>query len=596
MQRIKSDSRGFTLIAALLLLVLLGGFSIALLMMVNTEQRVNGFDLNNNYTYHAAEGAMEKTTSDLGNMFKNIQAPTAAQICALSNSYPTWDPTVSYPVYNVAPVSGCSAPLLTVWGPVSSGPSQGLYAQIIPVTMNASAQRLSGETVSMTRTAEVALIPVFQFGVFSNSDLFFGRAPDLGFAGRVHTNGDLYLGAADNNNLVFGDKLTVWGNVIRAVMDNNVPTPGNNNSGTVLIPTASGGCAAQMANVSAARAGVTCVDIATTDLGATQGSVLGGHGSTQNNANWINVSRGILQSYLIDGNGLPNDNTPGPNNTGASRLSLPFVSGTLHPYEIIRRPPPGESIDSVLGSSRLANEAQIRVLFSDKESDLWLSDTNGDTSQDVQLSTLAPEVTGSTQTSFTINGHAYYLGESACGTNPAPSVGGACANGDTRFVEPPYVLGDASATHAASQAEWPLINGWLLVEAKWASDGRWHRVTKEWLGLGFARGLGIPTAPGTNSLAVVGSAANTDMRNAILYLQVQADRNGDGAITSSDYVTFKQVGSGTTITNPSAPYGATRNTTGIPSICTMPAKERTTISAPPPSRTAALLIHVRPTA
>lgn len=180
----------------------------------------------------------------------------------------------------------------------------------------------------------------------------------------------------------------------------------------------------------------------------------------------------------------------------------------------------------MLGASRLANEAQIRVLFSDKQADLQLNDWNADPSQEVQLSTLAPEVTASTQTSFTINGHAYYLAESACGTSPAPSVGSACTNGDTRFVQPPNVLGDATATQVPPQAEWPLINGWLLVEAKWASDGKWHGITKEWLGLGFARGLALPSAPGTNSLTVVGSGANTDMRNAILYLQVQADRNG----------------------------------------------------------------------
>ena len=62
----KYASRGFTLIASLLVLLLLSGFAVALLMMVNTEQRAGGNDLNNNYTYRATEGAMEKMTSDLG--------------------------------------------------------------------------------------------------------------------------------------------------------------------------------------------------------------------------------------------------------------------------------------------------------------------------------------------------------------------------------------------------------------------------------------------------------------------------------------------------------------------------------------------------
>ena len=57
----KIASRGFTLIASLLVLLLLSGFAIALLMMVNTEQRAGGNDLNNTYTYRAAEGASESS-------------------------------------------------------------------------------------------------------------------------------------------------------------------------------------------------------------------------------------------------------------------------------------------------------------------------------------------------------------------------------------------------------------------------------------------------------------------------------------------------------------------------------------------------------
>jgi len=563
MQSARFGSRGFTLIAALLLLVLLSGFALGLLLMVNTEQRVGGNDINNNYVFHATEGAIEKASSDLGNLFKNIQAPNASQICSLSNNYPTWDSTVSYPVYNVAPVSGCSAPLTTVWGPVSAGPDQGLYAQIIPVTMNASAERLSGETVSMTRTAEVALIPVFQFGVFSDSDLFFGRSPDLGFAGRVHTNGDLYLGVADGYNLVFGDKISAWGNVIRQVMQNNVVASGNNDGGVVMIPTANNGCSTQMANVGSATASSTCMSIAGTSLGAANGSVTGGHGSAQTGSTWVSVSTGTLQSYLIDGNGAANSNTPGLYNTGASRLSLPFVNGTTQPYQIIRRPPPGEAISSVLGSSRLANEAEIRILLSDKQADLHLGDWNGDATQDVELSTLAPEITGSTQTSFVINGNTYYFAEAACGATSG--IGTACTSGhgDTRFVEPPYVLSGATATPAASQAEWPLINGWLLVEVKWASDGHWHGVTNEWLGLGFGRGLAVPTAPSSNTLTYVNASGSTiavnDMRNAILYLEVQADRDGDGTInnnsTSKDGLSFQPVGGSSAISIPLGPYG-----------------------------------------
>jgi Tfp pilus assembly protein PilX len=574
MDNAKFGSRGFTLIASLLLLLLMSGFALGLLMMVNTEQRVGGFDLNNSYAFHASEGAIEKMTSDLAGTFKNVQSPTAGQICALSANYPTWDPTVTYPVYNVSPVSGCAAALTTVWGPIQSGPDAGLYAQIIPVTMNATAQRGGGETVSMTRTAEVALIPVFQFGVFSDSDLFFGRSPDLGFAGRVHTNGDLYLGVADGSNLVFGDKISAFGNVIRQQMDNGVVSAGNNNGGSVMIPTQAAGCATQMTNVTGAAASATCVDIATTALGANNGSVIGGHGSAQNTASWKTVSLGTYQGYLIDGNGLPSG-ANGSNGTGASDLTLPFVSGTTNAVQVIRRPPTGEIITSVLGQNREANLAQIRILLSDTEAGLHMADWNGNAAQDIQLVSMLPNALkalpqgnagAGTQplAGIVVNGKTYYFGESYCaGTAvvaayPASRICPTTNGGDSNFVIPltygplsngpggaalvptafPAAASFTTANNGLNGLEWPINNGWLLVEVKWAADGLWHGVTSEWLGLGFARGLQVPTSPGTpyrvpasNSLAAYGSNFLQDHANAILYFQQTADRNGNNTIT-----------------------------------------------------------------
>ena len=101
--------------------------------------------------------------------------------------------------------------------------------------------------------------------------------------------------------------------------------------------------------------------------------------------------------------------------------------------------------------------------------------------------------------------------------------------------------------------EWPLVGGWLLVEAKWSADEKWHGVTQEWLSLGFARGVNVPTQPGftcaaaqynangydaaTNSLAT-GKGCNSlgDHKNAILYFQYTKDSNLTGApSTAADY-------------------------------------------------------------
>ena len=585
----KVASRGFTLIASLLLLLLLSGFALALLTMVNTEQRAGGYDLNNTYTYRSAEGAMEQATSNLANTFKSVQSPTAAQICALSTTPgpPTWDPTVSYTTYNIAPVPVGAEPactsLTTVWGQIQSGPDAGLYAQIIPVAINVQAQRNTGETVSMTRTSEVALIPVFQFGVFSDSDLFYGQSPNLGFAGRVHTNGDLYLGVANGASLVFGDKLSAFGNVIREQMDDGLAVGGGIDDGNVFLPNASGGCNAEITALqtgNAVNASATCLNIANTALGATNGSVVGGHGSGQNTLTWINTSEGTLNYYLIDGNGPTATCTTcdGPNNTTASDLTLPFVQGTTSALEIIRRPPVGETATSLLGGSRLANEAQIRILLSDKESDLHLvaQGWNGDTTEDVELASMVPPSvfvndpgpfasTGGAQSGIIVGANTYYFGESACGT-AGGSVGNACTTGDPNFIWPQFVPGGATATANVTKSEWPIINGWLLVEVLNANTGLWVGVTREWLQLGFARGLEVPNQPGTGPNSVSQQASNslgangwnilTDHKNAILYFQVTADRNGDGTISntllsanpSGDEITFNSLETGASVT------------------------------------------------
>jgi len=87
----------------------------------------------------------------------------------------------------------------------------------------------------------------------------------------------------------------------------------------------------------------------------------------------------------------------------------------------------------------------------------------------------------------------------------------------------PYI----AFSNTGNAATWNLIDGYLYVEYKDAS-GVWHNATNEWLGLGFARGLTSPTAPGGGTPAAAGS--NPVNPDAILLLQEPADRNGDGAL------------------------------------------------------------------
>ena len=366
------DSKGFTLIATLMLLLIMSGIAIGLLMMVNTEGKVGSQDTQNNLAFHAAEGGIEHMTSDLANMFQNIESPQPADITSLSADAPPSTAFMSYPVYSLTPATNANGTLATNWGQIASGTYQGLFAQLLPVNLQVTATTslaglgTVGDEVNMSRTIEVALIPVFQFGVFSNSDLGFFSSPNLNFAGRVHTNGDLYLGVATGSTLTFHDKLTAWGNVIRTVLPNGLAASAFNDSGTVLIPQSSGGC--DLPAQPACRA-----------MKSTEGSITGAGGNppasgpTVGPPSWQTVSLGAAYYNTFIEDGDYGNTVLG---TGATNLTLPFVNGTTgtntgpQSFEIVRRPPAGESTTGALGASRLYNEAEIRVLLSDTPADL----------------------------------------------------------------------------------------------------------------------------------------------------------------------------------------------------------------------------------
>lgn len=367
MDRTKLRSKGFTLIATLLLLLLLSGIAIGMLMMVSTEGKVGTQDVQNNTTFHAAEGAIEKMTSDLAGTFQNIESPSVSQIEGLSSLQPANTLALSYPVYSLIPaIDPKTGGPLTSFGQIASGPYQGLSAQLLPVTLQATAQGPLGDEVNMSRTVQVALIPVFQFGIYSDSDLSFFAGVNLDFNGRVHTNGDLYLAAGTGDTLTFHDKISAWGNVIRWELPNGNTDASTAHLGTVNIPTTSQGCDGTNPPVTA------CRPMASTEGSVTVGAAANTWTTGGQNGGWPAISAGSANynSWIIDGNiGLKGG-------TGAKQLSLPFVNGTAgssaspQPYEIVRRPPAGELPTSLLGAARLYNEASIRVLLADDPKEL----------------------------------------------------------------------------------------------------------------------------------------------------------------------------------------------------------------------------------
>src|SRR5438270_1139339 len=167
-------AQGFTLIAALLILVLLSGVAAGLLFLVTNEARMSGSDQEQNLAYYGAESGMEKLDSDLAALYQLYMVPTTAQIQNLKNNPPTsamvgsmnYTELICFPTSTGCATTSSSAAPPSSWNTVSAGSNQGLYAEVVPIMMQVIASRPGGASVNISRKVEVALIPVFQFGVF----------------------------------------------------------------------------------------------------------------------------------------------------------------------------------------------------------------------------------------------------------------------------------------------------------------------------------------------------------------------------------------------------------------------------------------------
>jgi hypothetical protein len=494
------DSRGFTLIAALLLTLLLSAMAVGLLYLVSSEQRMGNNDLEDNLAYYGAEAGIENLTAQLSQLYQSSQTPDSVSIKALATAanYPTtiagsnitnmnFVESINWPP-NQADGTPCpNAPNpCGSWDIVGSGPDQGMVASLIPFTLQVTASRQSsagqvgtasiqaatGASVNLTRTVEVALLPAFEFGVFCDGDCDYFAGPKFNFGGRVHTNGNLFLASGDK--LTFTDKIAAVGEIILDQLENGHPTS-SGYGGTVYAPNAGSGCPAAPGFGPAAN----CPQI-------TAGSWTGGFAKIAGvpNPGWTTLSTGgattDFHGFVV--NGL----------TGATKLQLPFVQQSkVGAVDIIRRPQAGDTV--LLTNSRLYSKAEIRILLADDISQLHPERGAGALdANDVQLA-------GNVNVPSASNpGNMYFaMGQTGTGSFAKPT---GCA---------------ASPWPLLGQVDWtanPCQSVWLRVEYL-NNAGNWIGVTQQWLGYGFGRMYDVsPSAP-------AGSAGANPISPAILILQ-----------------------------------------------------------------------------
>src|SRR5207302_8127749 len=232
--------------------------------------------------------------------------PTPAQIRAVGSpaNQPAL-PGVQFPEYTVTvlppPQPGPNNAEL-----LSSGPNAGLMATVQPLELTVTAVRPGGEQVRLRSDVQVALIPIFQFGAFTQGDMSYFPGSDFQFTGRLQSNGNLFVVAG--TNLVFHNQIRASGDIIRDQLPNGV-LAANGRTGQVLVPQAPSGCdgAPPPGSAPACRG----LQLSPAEQSANGGPLQNNGGTGVANSQWQAVSQQTYNSMILSGS------------TGAQRLAFP---------------------------------------------------------------------------------------------------------------------------------------------------------------------------------------------------------------------------------------------------------------------------------
>jgi hypothetical protein len=520
------SQQGVALITSLLILLLLLSLSLGFTLLVTSEQKSGGVDLDHSQAFYAAYGAMEQLNAAVGTVFNSNYAPTGAQLNAQASGPTDINGSVAPPVipgvtfydpinglsgYEVSfPHDGSGNPTATP-GLITQGQYQGFQGLITDytITINAQTQNYSlttgtsgvagtnryGSEVRLRRSLQTVAIPVFQFGIFSQTDLSFFPGPSFNFGGVVATNGNLYL--ATGNTLTLAAQTSAYGDVIRDQLSNgyNGSAYQGSYAGNVSITTSPGTGTYR-------------------NLAYTEGSINGGPsggcplgtGAGTPNTNWTTISISDYNSNLRNGAfGCSRG-------TGAKNLQLPLVSSGATGIDLIKLPPTSEdTLNPSVYAQRYftyptgTTYAMVRVI---------ITDTLGDITSLPSVTATAPvSMTAglSTVALGTETGKATYLppwAKSQGGTanctqgNLATNCGDWFASGWSRLG-----MGDSTTTNCTPNPTAPTSCGpYIKIEYQDSGTSGWTDVTTQILQLGY---VGRNITNGTGAVNAMGlTAAN----------------------------------------------------------------------------------------
>jgi hypothetical protein len=181
-KRLKNE-QGFTLLIFLSLLLMMTMIGIAAVMTSSTDVDIAGNDLHSINAFYASEAGVEKAVSEIRTSYTTTGLP------------PSPLPTGAFNLGNLSVTYTTVDQGVATQDVLTAGAYKGLYALVknFIVTSDAT-DPASGAKTRIVEEVQDALIPLFQFAVFYESDLEIYPGANMTLGGRVHSNRDMYLG------------------------------------------------------------------------------------------------------------------------------------------------------------------------------------------------------------------------------------------------------------------------------------------------------------------------------------------------------------------------------------------------------------------
>ena len=388
----KNKERGAALAIAIIIVAILAVVAMTALAFSSTEARIAGSDLQRTQTFYATTTAMEKMTNDFSNLFHIKMRPTVADMNAIAADQPDelydegfrFQQTLEEDTARLAEMRATQNLPGTIYPRVNipDGPYAGLNSSIIPYKLSSTGTMEStGTQVELEREFNNYLVPLFQFGMYSNEDLEFAPGTLLTFNGRIHSNRNIYA----LRNLKFFNRVSMAGEFIRSARRDGAANTSSGNDQVWFQ--------------------VNGVDVQSTKGSMmTDGTVVGG-------PNLVGATAGQRGYFPNSPNGVTNPNWETEsikpangtvnrfggqvvtNTTGANQLKTPLELSGNSPAEIIKRALPSDT--EILSTSRYHNKAQVRILVDDETAGSGATNVAGiPAGKGVLLSTFMPSVLG----------------------------------------------------------------------------------------------------------------------------------------------------------------------------------------------------------